>query len=100
MACDLFTGKCTYATNWHPRVRQGHMIHWSVRYCQKPLYKFEVEKLYLMVMQGLTPGKSALRSLSVKDKILYQYKLRLYWMLLLELSNRINQKIKRIFEIG
>lgn len=100
MECDLFTGKCTYATAWHPKVDQGHMIHWSVRYCKKPLYRFEVEKLYLMVKQGLKPGKGVSQSLSLKDKLLYQYKLRLYGMLLWEFAGRVVRKLKRILKIG
>ena len=38
MDVDIFTGKCIYATEWYSRVAQGRMIHWSVRYCSKPLY--------------------------------------------------------------
>lgn len=100
MDCDLFTGKLTYATEWHPKVEQGHMIHWSVRYCKKPLYKFEVEKLNLMVKQGLKPSKTDPLPLSFKDRLLYRYRLRLYRMLLAEFAGRAVRKLKRILKIG
>ena len=99
MDCDLFTGKLTYATDWHPKVSQGHMIHWSVRYCKKPLYKFEVEKLYLMLENDLKPSKISPLHLSWKNRLLYQYKLRLYWMLSVEFAGRVARKLKRVLKI-
>lgn len=95
MNCDIFTGKCTYATDWHPKVPQGRMIHWSVRYCKKPLYRFEVEKLQIMVKKGLRPGKVS-SSLNLLEKVLYQWKLRYYGMLTYEFILRVIRKIGRI----
>ena len=98
MKCDIFTGLCQYATQWHPLVKDGRLIHWSVRYCKKPLYRFEVEKLYRMVASGLRPG-NVKGNLSLTDTILYQYKLRYYAMLTAEFCGRAVRKILRILKI-
>ena len=98
MKCDIFTGLCQYATQWHPLVKDGRLIHWSVRYCKKPLYRFEVEKLYRMVTSGLRPG-NVKGKLSLTDTILYQYKLRYYAMLTAEFCGRAVRKILRILKI-
>lgn len=98
MECDIFTGKCTYATEWHPKVDQGRMIHWSVRYCKKPLYKFEVEKLNLLLKYQLRPGKDAI-SLNFADTLLYKWKLRYYWMCAKDFTIRAVRKIGRILKI-
>ena len=98
MKCDIFTGLCQYATEWHPLVKDGRLIHWSVRYCKKPLYRFEVEKLYRMVASGLRPG-NVKGKLSFTDTILYQYKLRYYAMLTAEFCRRAVRKILRILKI-
>lgn len=95
LECDLFTGRCRYATEWHPLVDQGLMIHWSVRYTKKPLYCFEAEKLCLMVQNGLRPGKSGV-SLSFLNTLLYKNKLRYYWLCLKDVSLRAVRKIGRI----
>jgi len=95
MAVDIFTGKCTYATEWHPRVAQGHMIHWSVRYCEKPLYIFEVEKLNLMAAHQLRPGKGKL-PLRAVDALLYRYKLRYYALCGKDFCRRVLRKVRRI----
>ena len=71
------------------------MIHWSVRYTKKPLYRFEVEKLNLMLAKGLRPSKSGVR-LGFVDTILYRWKLRLYWLEARELSGRAVRKLWRI----
>ena len=98
MKCDIFTGLCQYATGWHPLVTDGRMIHWSVRYCKKPLYRFEVEKLYLMTKYGLRPG-NVHGQLSFKDALLYQYKLRYFAMLAAEFSGRAARKILRVLKL-
>lgn len=95
MSCDIFTGKLTYATEWHPKVDQGKMIHWSVRYCKKPLYRFEVEKLNLMLLLGIRPGKDPIK-LTPKDTLLYKWKLRYYYLLSVEFSHRVINKLRRI----
>lgn len=95
MDVDIFTGKCTYATDWHPRVAQGHMIHWSVRYCSKPLYLFEVEKLNLMLSRHLRPSPKPL-PLNLRERLLYQYKLRYYYLCLKDFSSRAIHKLQRI----
>lgn len=97
LKCDIFKGLCQYATEWHPLVTDGRMIHWSVRYCKKPLYRFEVEKLNLLVKYGIRPGKDPLR-LPLTQTILYKYKLRYYGMLTAEFSNRVLRKILRILK--
>ena len=98
MDLDIFTGKCVYATEWHPLVDQGRMIHWSVRYCKKPLYKFEVEKLNLMVRQGLRPGKNGV-SLNPLDTLLYKWKLRYFYLCLKDFSIRAFRKVLRILKL-
>lgn len=98
MYCDIFRGDCTYATAWHPKVAQGHMIHWSVRYCKKPLYKFEVEKMDLMVRLGLRPGKEPMK-LRLRDTLLYKGKLRYYWLQTKDFSARVVNKLRRILKI-
>lgn len=98
MECDIFTGKCTYATEWHPKVEQGSMIHWSVRYCKKPLYIFEVEKLNLMLKNNLLPNKKGL-ALPVLDTLLYKYKLRFYYLCVKDLTIRAFRKFRRILKI-
>lgn len=95
LECDLFTGKCRYATAWHPMVEQGFMIHWSVRYTRKPLYLFESEKLQLMVKKGLRPSKDGVR-LNFADALLYRWKLRYYWLCLKDFSLRAARKLRRI----
>lgn len=95
LKCDLFTGTCCYATDWHPLVEQGRMIHWSMRYIKKPLYRFESEKLSLMVGKGLRPSKSGV-SLDPVNTVLYRWKLRYYWLCLKDFSGRAFRKLVRI----
>lgn len=57
MEFDIFTGKCRYATLWHPMVDQGKLIHFSTNYCKKPLYRFEVEKMNLMIGSCTPPTR-------------------------------------------
>ena len=95
LKCDLFTGTCRYATEWHPLVDQGRMIHWSVRYTKKPLYRFEVEKMNLMLKKGLRPGKSG-GSLGPVNTILYRWKLRYGWLCLRDFTGRAFRKLVRI----
>ena len=96
---DIFTGKCSYATPWHPLVEQGKIMHFRTQNCKKPHYLVEIEKMNLMLRQGLKPGKTVCEHLSFKDKLLYQYNLRLYWMLSIELFRRVVHKIQRILKI-
>lgn len=98
MEVDIFTGKCTYATQWHPLVPQGRMIHWSVRYCKKPLYRFEAEKVHLMVKNGIRPSKEGV-CLNWKDTILYQWKLRYHFLLMGSLCRRAVNKVCRILKL-
>lgn len=98
MDLDMFTGLCQYATEWHPRVSQGRMIHWSVRYCKKPLYRFEVEKLNCLLKNGLRPGAS-LAVLPFLDTLLYKWKLRYYWLQTKAFATRAVRKIGRILKI-
>lgn len=98
MKCDIFSGLCQYATDWHSLVTDGRMIHWSVRYCKKPLYRFEVEKLYLMETYGICPG-NVQGSLSFTDTLLYQYRLRYYALLAAEFCGRAVNKLCRILKI-
>ena len=93
--CDLFTGKCVYATSWHPTVSCGRMIHWSVRYCHKPLYRFEVVKLELMCKRGIRPDRNGIH-LDLKNTLLYRFRLRYYSLCLRELRNRLVEKIRRM----
>lgn len=98
MKCDIFTGLCQYATEWHPLVTDGRMIHWSVRYCKKPLYRFEVEKLDLMEKYGIRPGNIK-GKLSFTDTLLYQYKLRYYAMVTAEFCGRAVKKVLRTLKL-
>ena len=98
MKCDIFTGFCQYATQWHPLVTDGRLIHWSVRYCKKPLYRFEVEKLYLMEKHGIRPGKKPCK-LPLAETLLYKFKLRYYGMLAAEFCGRAMGKVCRILHL-
>lgn len=99
MDVDIFSGRCTYATQWHPLVDQGRMIHWSVRYCKKPLYIFEAEKVNLLVKHNLRPGKDGVR-LPLKDTLLYQWKLRYYFLLICSFSRRTVNKVCRVLKLS
>lgn len=93
--CDIFTGKCTYVTTDGEAVSQGKMIHWSVRNCQKPLYKFESEKVQLLAKYGLRPGEDS-ASMRIADTILYKHKLRYFYLCLTDFCGRAFRKLKRI----
>ena len=95
LKCDLFTGLCRYATEWHPETDRGRMIHWSTRYTKKPLYRFEAEKLHLMVKNNLRPSPSGV-PLGLKDTILYRWRLRYDWLLAWEFTRRAVNKLCRI----
>ena len=92
---SIFTGYCSYATEWHPRIENGRLIHFSTPYCKKPVYLFEAEKLHLMCRYNIRPG-SSLKVLSLKDRILYQWKLRYYWFQTLHFLRRVRNKLLRI----
>lgn len=98
LKCDFFTGTCSYDTEWHPVVQGGRMIHWSTRYCKKPLYRFEAEKLNLLVKYGIRPGRDAIR-LSPAETVMYKWKLRYYGMLVWEFAGRAVRKLGRILKI-
>ncbi|MDO5153052.1 MAG: hypothetical protein Q4D50_06795 [Eubacteriales bacterium] len=95
LKCDILSGKCSYVTNEHIIVEQGRMIHWSVRNCQKPLYRFEVEKLNLMLKNNLRPDKNGV-SLNLLDTLLYKYKLRYDYLCLKDFMIRAVRKLFRI----
>lgn len=97
MEHDIFTGKCTYATEWHPKVDQGRLVHFGTRYCKKPPYLFEVEKMNVLLKYGLRPNKNGV-SLNLIDTLLYQYKLRYYYLSTKDLAIRGFRKIKRILK--
>ena len=71
------------------------MIHWSTRYTKKPLYRFEAEKLHLMVKSNLRPSPSGV-PLGLKDTILYRWRLRYDWLLAWEFTRRAANKLYRI----
>ena len=95
MEHDIFTGKCQYATEWHPRVSQGRLVHFGTRYCLQASYLFEVEKLNLMLKYGLRPGPER-HALSIWDSLLYQHKIRLRYLQARDFSLRAQRKIRRI----
>lgn len=95
MDCDIFTGKCTYESMEHKQVPHCRMIHWSVRNCSAPLYRFEVEKLNLMLKYGAIPPKGAV-SLKVWERLLYCGKLRFYELKAVEFVHRVIRKLGRI----
>lgn len=99
MEHDIFTGKCSYATEWHPKVAQGRLVHFGTRYCSKPPYLFEVEKMNLLIKNNLRPSKSGV-SLNFKDTLLYNWKLRYYWFCLKDFSVRAVNKLKRILGLA
>lgn len=98
LKCDIFTGICSGYVTDGPFVKQGRMIHWSVRYCKKPLYRFEVEKLNLMLKYGSQPPYGA-NGLNLVETLLYKFKLRLYGMLAWAFGLRVMRKIGRILKI-
>ena len=95
MEHDIFTGKCTYTTEWHPKVSQGRLVHFGTRYCAKPPYLFEVEKMNLMLRRQLRPSREPL-PLPLWERLLYQYKLRYAYLCMIDLSHRAFAKIKRL----
>lgn len=97
MSVDIFTGKCTCITQIDEHVTQGRMVHWSVAHCKKPLYRFEVEKLNLLLKYDVRP--SGKLPLNLWERLLYGYRLRLYGMLLWEFSGRVVRKIGRMLKI-
>lgn len=99
MEVDIFSGKCTYATEWHPQVEHGRMIHWSVRYCKKPLYIFEAEKVNLMAAHGIRPGKGKM-CLNLRDTLLYQWKLRYAFLLARSFGRRVINKVCRMLKLS
>lgn len=98
LQCDILSGKCVYTTIDGAFVPQGKMIHWSMRYCREPLYRFEVEKLNLLIKYGIRPGKDPV-SLNFKDTVLYKWKLRYYGMCMAEFMGRVVRKLGRILKI-
>lgn len=98
MEHDIFIGKCQYATEWHPRVDQGRLVHFGTRYCKKPPYIVEVEKMNLMISLGIRPSKE-MPKLGMRDTILYRWKFRYYWLQLKDFSIRAIRKIGRILRI-
>ena len=98
MEFDIFTGHCSYATEWHPKVPHGRLVHFGTRYCKKPPYIVEVEKMNVLIRNGLRPGKDPLK-LGFKDTLLYKWKLRYYWLSFLDLSVRAVRKGLRILKI-
>lgn len=97
MEQDLLTGKLRYATEWHPMVEQGRLIHFSTPYCKKPIYIVEAEKLHLMLKNGFHPGSPM--KLSLKDTILYRWNVRYLWFTGKDLAIRAVRKGLRILKI-
>lgn len=97
MEQDLLTGKLRYATEWHPMVEQGKLIHFSTPYCKKPIYIVEAEKLHMMLQYGFRPGSPM--KLSLKDTILYRWNLRYYWLTGKDLAIRAVRKGLRMLKI-
>lgn len=95
MEHDIFTGKCSYATEWHPKVPQGRLVHFGTRYCSKPPYLFEVEKMNLMLKNHLRPSKDGV-PLSLPNALLYRYKLRYYDLCAKDLAVRAVNKTKHL----
>lgn len=98
MEHDIFTGKCSYATEWHPKVEQGRLVHFGTRYCRKPPYLFEVQKMNVLLKYGIRPGIDPI-SLSLIDTILYKWKVRYYLMCLEDFTSRAIRKLGRILKI-
>lgn len=98
MEHDIFTGHCSYATEWHPKVPHGRLVHFGTRYCKKPPYLVEVEKMNLMIRYGIRPGKDPIK-LNPVDTILYQWKLRYGYLCAKDLSIRAVRKGLRILKI-
>lgn len=96
MEHDIFTGYCQYATEWHPRVSQGRLVHFGTRYCLLASYLFEVEKLNLMLRRGLRPGKRP-PALPLWETILYRWRFRYAWLIGKDFFHRAVGKLRRIF---
>lgn len=95
LECDIFTGKCQYATEWHPKVSQGRLIHFATSNCSKPLYLFEKEKLNLMLRRGLRPGKQP-PTLPLWETILYRWRFRYAWLIGKDFFHRAVGNLRRI----
>lgn len=99
LSCDIFTGKCTYRTIDGDFVEQGKLIHWSVRYCRKPLYRFESEKTQVLTERGLRPGGD-FSAMTLKERIWYQWKLRYGFLQAEDFCRRAWKKLFRILKIS
>ena len=73
----------------------GDGSHFGTRYCAKPPYLFEIEKMNLMLKKGLRPSKDGV-PLNPWETVLYRWKLRYYWMEAKDLSARAVRKLWRI----
>ncbi len=98
MEHDIFTGHCQYATEWHPRVEQGRLVHFGTHNCSMPPYLFELEKMNLMLRLNLRPGKQP-PALGLWNTLLYKWKLRYYWLQVCAFSRRVVNKLRRILKI-
>lgn len=99
MEQDIFTGKLSYATAWHPRVPHGLMIHFSTRYCSKPVYLFEEEKLDILLKNNLKPAVHGEKlSLGPVNTLLYRWKLRYFYLCAKDFAMRGIGKIKRMIK--
>lgn len=95
LKCDILTGRCSYTTTDQEVVRQGRMIHWSVRNCRKPLYRFEAEKVNLLVKYQLRPSKNGV-TLNAADTLLYRFRLRYLYLCATDFAVRGLRKLKRV----
>lgn len=97
MSFDIFRGYCSYATEWHPRVDNGRLVHFGTRFCKKPPYIVEIEKMNLLYAHNLRPGQS-FSAFTLKERILYLWKLRYYWLQTIDFSCRVKNKLIRIWK--
>lgn len=85
---DLISGTTCYDNKYYPKKGlqyDAYMVHWGTGNTRKPVYLLEEYKLN-QLLQGKTPGKTAVLFAGVRVKIMYQ-------------ARRVIRKLRKIFRL-